>query len=537
MKGIIQEKIDTLIETVKFFYGRYTKDVLIRDILFVVVTASEMIGINVAGKFLDATVLVIREFDSFNLGQYIATDSFFYLCISLLMLFVLIGDKIRIHFSTNLSEKVWRDTNVEMISKVSTTNLQDMEKPELLNLIEFIPNYSINNLLLSYDSFSTIMYQLARGVTAFFILYSYLGWSVLLLSLFVLPEVILSHINRSKIQKYDDKQMGELKLSNYIFYTLSMDIRNFSELRVANSYDFLREKFIYSKDRYIKGLFERRKHFRMDQIFGSVIGELFKYMYIIYLVAYSVVNRITIGIFSALFNYITVVYSSFFHVLNTVGLLSSYLAYTSKYFNFVNYRGFGDERHGYAKLPKGTPEIEFLKLDFAYPDEPEKKVLEDITFKIKPGERVSFFGADSTGKSSLVKVLTGLYEITSGDYLVGGYSVKELDRGELKRKITVTFQNFVNYSFSIRENITLTSNRKKINKELYNRVLRICEIDKFMNKEGITDTFVLGKHLDGKELSTGYWQRLAIARMLYRNREVFILDEPFTFIDSPSRER
>ena len=58
-----------------------------------------------------------------------------------------------------------------------------------------------------------------------------------------------------------------------------------------------------------------------------------------------------------------------------------------------------------------------------------------------------------------------------------------------------------------------------------------------MKQEGIDDSLVLGKYLDGKELSPGYWQRLAIARTLYRNRDIFILDEPFTFIDSQSRDR
>jgi ABC-type multidrug transport system fused ATPase/permease subunit len=70
-------------------------------------------------------------------------------------------------------------------------------------------------------------------------------------------------------------------------------------------------------------------------------------------------------------------------------------------------------------------------LDFAYPDQPDKKVLEDISFKIKAGDKVAFFGGDSSGKSSLIKILTGLYQVTSGDYLMGGYSVRELDRGEV----------------------------------------------------------------------------------------------------------
>jgi len=538
MNSIIQNKGKTLLQVIKFFYGRYTKDVLIRDFLFIIVTISEMVGITVAGRFLDATVKVIRDSNGFNIYEYIATDSFYFLCISLLLwIFVSIGTKIRINLANNISDKVWRDTNSEVLGKISVSNLQDIEKPILQNLIEYIPGYSIGNLINSYQSFSTIVYQLTRGIAALIILSSHLGWSVLILAIFVLPEVLLCHFNRKLIQIYDDKQMGILKLTNYIYYTLGMDIRNFNELRVDNTYDFLKKRFVTAKDKYLKGLFHKRKHFTIDEIFGSVTGQLFKYAYLVYLLAYTIKNKISIGNFSALFNYVDVVYTSAFHVFNTFALLDNYLSYASKYFDFINHPGFGDINHGYVKLPRKTPSLEFLKLDFAYPDEPEKKILEDISLKIDPGSRVAFFGGDGSGKSSLIKILSGLYEVTSGDYLIGGYSIRELDRGELKKKIAVTFQNFVNYSFSIRENITLTGEKDSIDKELYNKVIKICEIDKFMKKENITDTLKLGKYLDGKELSPGYWQRLAIARMLYRNREIFILDEPFTFIDAPSREK
>lgn len=537
MKSIIQNKGKTLWQVIKFFYSKYTKDVIIRDILFVGVTISEMVAISVSGKFLDATIKVIQNSEGFDIYEYIMTDSFYLLCISLLLwIFVSIGNKIRINLRNNLNNKVWRDTSVEMISKISNSNLQDIEKPKLQNLIEFVPNYSINNLLLSYDSFSQLVYQLTRGITAFVILYSYLGWSVLILIPIVLPEVLLCHFNRKIIQIYDDKKMDILKLTNYIYFTLSMDIGNFNELRVDNTYDFLRKRFENSKNGYLKGLFERRKHFTIDQIFGSVTGQLFKYVYIIYLLSYTIVNKVSIGLFSALFSYVDVVYSSSFNVFNTLSLLDNYLSYTSKYFDFVNHEGFGDKNPGFAKLKRKTPDLEFLKLDFAYPDEPDRKVLENISLKIGAGQKVAFFGGDGSGKSSIVKVLSGLYEVQSGDYLIGGYSIRELGRGELKRKISVTFQNFVNYSFSIRENITLAG-RKTLDKELYNRVIKICEIDKFMKREGITDSLKLGKYLNGKELSPGYWQRLAIARMLYRNRDIFILDEPFTFIDGPSREK
>ncbi|MDX9738793.1 MAG: ABC transporter ATP-binding protein [Candidatus Dojkabacteria bacterium] len=538
MKPIIQDKVKTLWKVVIFFYGRYPKEVVLRDLIFIAVIVAEMSGITIAGKFLDATLSIIRESTGeFNIHQYLATDSFYFLTLSLLLLIiVIIGRNIRAYIAANIADKVWKDTSLEVLGKISNSNLQDIEKPKIQNLIDFIPNYSINNLLMSYEAFSGIVYQVARGVTAFLILSSHLGWSVLFLVLFVLPEILLSHFNRKRMQLYDDNQMSRLKLTSYIYFTLGMDIRNFMELRVDNTYDFLRKRYKKEREEYLGGLFERRKHFTIDATLGGVSGQLFKYVYIVYLVAHVVINKITIGTFSALFNYVDVVYTSALTALNTLSLLDTNLSYASKYFEFVHYQGFGDENHGFAKLGRKTPSLAFHNLDFSYPDEPEKKVLENINLEINPGEKVAFFGGDGSGKSSLIKVLTGLYEVTSGDYQIGQYSVRELARGELKRKVSVTFQNYVNYNFSIRENITLTSQRKNIDMELYRKIVKVCEIADFMKKEKITDNLILGKYLDGKELSPGYWQRLAIARMLYRNREIFVMDEPFTFIDAPSRE-
>src|SRR5690606_32640506 len=87
-----------------------------------------------------------------------------------------------------------------------------------------------------------------------------------------------------------------------------------------------------------------------------------------------------------------------------------------------------------------------------------------------------------------------------------------------------------------KENITLSGEKKSINLDLYNKVKEISGVDQFMKKEKLLDEQKLGKYFtDGIEISPGYWQRIAIARMLYRNRQIFIMDEPFTYIDGPSR--
>lgn len=537
MKDKIKDKLLNLLRIIKFFYGRYPKLTLLRDLLFAVVTVAEMLSITVAGKFLDSTVVYIEQTEIFEFMEYFNTDSFYFLSMGLVLWFALnIGSKVRQNLYEKMYDLLWADTESEILKKISNSNLQDIERPDVQKHLDFIPAYSIDNMMHSYNAFSEIISQIVRFTTAFLILHATLGWSVAILVVFVLPEVLLSHFNRKKINLYNENQVDRLKYVNSV-NALGQDISKFPELRVDGTYDYLRRSRRKENMAYLDGLFERRKHFWIDKVFGSVFDQLFKYFYILYVLAYAVANKLSIGSFSALFNYVDTVYDSAFRILDTISQLDARLSYTSKYFDFINMKGFGDEHHGTRRLPEGTPSLEFQNLDFSYPDEPEKKILENINLKIEPGEKVVFFGGDGSGKSSMIKILSGLYEIVAGDYVIGDYSIRELNRGELKKKISVTFQNFVNYNFSIRDNITIGSNKKNIDRKLYERVIRSVGLRKYLKKQGIDDSEILGKAMDGKELSPGYWQRLAIARMLYRNRGIFIMDEPFTFIDGPSREK
>ena len=135
MKPIIQDKVKTLWKVVTFFYGRYPKEVVLRDLIFIVVIVAEMTGITVAGKFLDATLTIIRESTGqFDIQQYLATDSFYFLSISLLLLIiVIIGRNLRAYIAANITDKVWKDTSLEVLGKISNSNLQEIEKQKIKN--------------------------------------------------------------------------------------------------------------------------------------------------------------------------------------------------------------------------------------------------------------------------------------------------------------------------------------------------------------------------------------------------------------------
>jgi ABC-type multidrug transport system fused ATPase/permease subunit len=532
-----KEKITTLKDVLKFFYGRYTFWVVLRDILFLIITVGEMYNIKVMGDFLDGTAELLLNMNEFSFKEYFFTDSFFFLIMSLILwIAISVGNKVRANIYENMYEKVWADCGQDVVSAISKSNLQDVIDPKYQDLVTYVPAYAINNLVNSYLEISEIISQSIRLISALTIMFIDIRFAVFLLIIFVLPEVLVTFLQRNKIAKYNINQVSRLKYINYIS-SLASNLFFFTELRVNEVFSFLKRSYKKESDEYLKGLFERNKHFYIDSIATSVIDQIIKYLFIIYLVGYSIMKRITIGSFSALFNYTNLVYDSSFNLFNSLALLNDSLTYAEKYFELVKKKGFGDIEYGEKKLPRGPVSLEFKNLTFSYPDEPERVVLENINMKIEAGEKVLILGGDGSGKTSIVKLLTGLYAIQEGDFLINDISIRDLARGELKGKMSLTFQNFINYNFTIEENITIGTKVKKVNKKLLEGVIRVSGVGELLKKEKIGTDAILGNHFqDGRELSPGYWQRLAIARMLYRNKEVFIMDEAFTFIGTQSKK-
>ncbi|MFA5633641.1 MAG: ABC transporter ATP-binding protein [Candidatus Dojkabacteria bacterium] len=530
-----KRKILVLGKTLKFIYFKYPLPAILRDILFLILTASEIYGITVLGKFIDETTNILLNWTSFNLKDYIATDSFYYLLIILLLWIVgQICKRIREYLYHIINENVWMNSQREVLQKISSANLEDVETEDFQDMLVFVPSFSITRIVSAYENFSAVLSNIIRLISAGIILFGTMRWSVFLFLLFVLPETVITHVRRKQIRIYQDVEVGKIKFLNYI-QNLGLTIANFSELRVNNIYSYLKRKYGEVYGKYIKGLLEKHFNFTRDQTIYSILGEILKYGYIVYVLAISIVKGLTFGTFKALFDYVGVVYSSIYEIINAVSLMSNNLEYIGEFFDLVEYQGFGDYRPGRIKLEEETPTLEFKNLNFKYPDDPRTKILSNLNFELKPGEKIAFFGGDGSGRTTVVKILAGLYRVNEGEYLIDGYEIQDLARGQLKKKLSVIFQDFIDYHFSLEENIVIAGQRKNVDRKLLEKVSRIAQVDKFKKQINLKNSNILGKTFpSGKELSPGYWQRLSIARMLYRDRNIFVMDEPFTFIDDIS---
>ncbi len=505
-------------------------------LLYILVPLVEMISITINGKFLDSVAKLIQQKTEFTIKGFYISDAFWYLSMSVLLWIITrVLNRSHEYLGTFVDNLYNRKIRSNILKKLATENLQEIEDMEFQNLLEFVRKYSADNILYAYKNFTKFLSQLIRFFSALIIVIGNTGPSAIILLFIALPEITNEYKWLENFASFYNKTVERTRRINYI-ENLLLNVRSFIELKVNNLYSSFIKTFNSSGKKQNSGHNKRNLHSKIDKAFFSALDQILFRMYSVYLIALAITKNFTIGKFQAMYNYASTTYNSSYNTLYQIAILRKNAIYIDKYFDFINYKGFGDLSYGQAKLKKDINSIEMDDLDFKYQHE-DVKALEDISFKINAGEKVAIIGGDGSGKSTFMKILCGLYEITSGDYRVNNLSIRELDRGELKKEISIINQVFNQYYIPLKQNITINGTGE-FNLKRYKAVKRIAQVEKFIEKENLDENQLLGKFFaSGREISPGYWQRLAIARMLYRKASIYIMDEAFTYIDQYSREK
>ncbi len=176
-------------------------------------------------------------------------------------------------------------------------------------------------------------------------------------------------------------------------------------------------------------------------------------------------------------------------------------------------------------------DIAFENVSFRYPGT-KRDVLKNVTFYVKEGERIAFVGENGAGKSTIIKLLCGLYEPDTGSVTVGGVSVGEMDPKLRTKLISVVFQDFQAYQMTLRENIAFGNQEAMEDDGKLMRALKQADAMELCDSHDKGLDRNLGKLTeDGQDLSAGQWQRVAMARAFVSDAKYVVLDEPTAALD------
>ncbi|OUR82153.1 ABC transporter [Cycloclasticus sp. 46_120_T64] len=181
----------------------------------------------------------------------------------------------------------------------------------------------------------------------------------------------------------------------------------------------------------------------------------------------------------------------------------------------------------YLHRPTFKGDIEFKRISFSYPEQPIK-ALDDISFKIKAGERVGFIGRIGSGKSTIEKLMLGMYEPQEGSILIDGTDIRQIDPTDLRRQIGYVPQDISLIFGSVKDNITFGSRFADDTAIL--RAAEVSGVSRFVNRHPEGFDMPVGER--GASLSGGQRQSVAVARSLLLSPPIFIMDEPSNSMDN-----
>jgi ATP-binding cassette subfamily B protein len=155
-----------------------------------------------------------------------------------------------------------------------------------------------------------------------------------------------------------------------------------------------------------------------------------------------------------------------------------------------------------------------------------------LSLQIRSGELIALVGENGAGKSTLVKLLLRFYDVDRGSIRVGGVDLRDLDPEELRSRIGVLFQDYASYELSVRENVGMGRPDGVIDDNRVTEALRDSRSEWLVKKMSKGLDSRVGRLFEGgHDLSGGEWQRLALARIMYRDADIWILDEPTSSLD------
>ena len=248
-------------------------------------------------------------------------------------------------------------------------------------------------------------------------------------------------------------------------------------------------------------------------------------------------NDITVGLFIGI---ITAVFA-------LVQLMSWQMM--DSIFSLTHFKGYMKDLTEFAKLeeqdgaenPPALPQgfsfssLEFKNVGFKYP-KCGNYILKDCSFKIEKGKRYAFVGENGAGKTTVTKLIVRLFDGYEGEILLNGMDLRTYKPEEIKAVFTVLFQDFAKYGLSLKENILL-GRQGEFLREKYDETVQAANMQRIIDKLPQKEDTVLARVGDESvDLSGGEWQKLAISRVLYKDSEVYILDEPTASLD-PMQEK
>lgn len=412
-----------------------------------------------------------------------------------------------------LEQRLELNLNKSLMNKLSLISVDEIEKSEFqdkLNQIKDRPHLALIELFNSSILILSTVIKVVGIAFVFFNISGILGISYLIAAIF---DILFTFMAVNKMNKmFENTSRNEREMENVI------DILKNKEALYEIKVFKMKNLFLNRFEKYSSAVFKERLDTTLKSqnylLLSSVVNIVWMGLVILFIVSKLLAKAIGAGDLTAIVTSASNTLDmaeDFVYEASTVSN-NGYIA------NTLFYILSSDERK-VEKVSKYGDEIEFSNVSFKYPGT-QKTVLHDLSFKINKDKVTAIVGENGAGKSTIIKLVAGLYEPTEGSVKISNMNPYSMSNEDISNELSIVFQDFKNYEISLRDNI-LFGKAGDISEDL-----RLLELDKYSE-----DTNIGKLEEDGVYLSGGENQKLALARAIQKKSDFLIFDEPTASMD------
>lgn len=445
------------------------------------------------------------------------------------MLLLLLG-RVTEFLSSIHNEHILINYKKIIIDQINSLDISFYDNPETYDMLHIVmtDQRSIPSFVWSCLD---IVKNFLSLVSSIAILMSLLSvFSPFLIILCCLPLMILDKKYSLELYRWNINSTMEQRKMNYVFDILT-NKSYAKEVRINCLFGKMKRKY---NDLWRTWYNEKRKVLNAKFIVTS-IAALMPNIIIIYYMFYIVykirLNLISVGDFSYLIGVINQLTTGVFTIIALLSSILQQRTQIDRIKEFLDWKSAHNKTDA-IKLTK-FKSLEFKNVYFAYPNASDKFVLKNVSFKINAGDKIAVLGENGSGKSTILKLLLGLYVPTKGEILINGYNISKIDNESYYSLLSVMFQDYANFFFTYKENLCLN---QEYSKEAIEESIRKSDLTKTIEEWSLGIDTPLSENFyeNGVELSGGEWQKVALSRMFIKPADLFVLDEPLSAIDIKS---
>ena len=425
-------------------------------------------------------------------------------------------------FTVGVTEKLQKSLSSEIL-KVSQTDLDNNSSGVFVQRMTRDTDELANMFTVGYGRLVGIISSIGTFISIFiinkYVFIFYLSVSVILTML---------HLSKSrKINKLDKEKRKQQEKVTGLTSELVRGARDVKMLNAKSGFVNMLNENIQEKNK--KYLDMRNVDISYNFII-ECLKELFQFALIIlfiYLISYE---NLSVAMSVALFSYRERVMQSFMaSISDLLEEANCFNLSFERVFSLLDNKSFNKEEFGKKHLDNIKGDFEFKNVSFSYDN--DLKVLDNINFKVDANTTVGFVGKSGSGKTTIFSLICKMYNIESGDILIDGNSINDLDEDSIRGNITVISQSPYIFNMSIIDNMKLV--KEDVTLKEIREACRLAYLDDFI--EGLPDKYntVVGE--GGVTLSGGQRQRLAIARALVQKTEIILFDEATSALDNETQ--